>query len=164
MSGINFNDTDTRPIANVFIQTNNGTDTTSNLNFGTYTAVPIFTAIDSISNYTGEFTKTSDTQITVNFTGSIQGMANVAMISAGQRVSITASFFNNSTQVGALGCPSYIRNSNDANEGSSIILPCILPVSDGDIIDLRCARVSTITDSTFFVGNNTSYCTLQRFT
>ena len=162
MSGVNFNDTDTKPFSNVFIQTTNGTDTTSNLNFGTYTAIPMFTAEDGVSTYDSEFTIDSTTQITVNFDGVIQAMANVSQTSAGQRVSLTPSFFQNSAQVGPTGSASYIRNSNGTDESGSAILPFFLSVSNGDTLDIRMVRVSTLTNTTSFTSANSSYATIIR--
>ena len=162
MSGINFNDTDTKPFAAVFAQWNNGTDESTNLNTATYTAAPIFTT-EAYGNYTAEFTKNSTTELQVNFDGIVLICANLNMQSAGTRVGVRSRVHLNGSVVGAGGSITYIRNAGSGDsESSSIISPFYLSVSSGDLIDVRTIRTANATDTTTFYGANQNYITILR--
>jgi len=162
MSGINFNDTDSKAVAGIFAQWNNGTDESTNLNTATYTAAPIFTQ-EAYGNYSSEFTKNSNTEIQVNFDGIVLFWANLGMQSAGTRVCISARTHKNGSTVGPRSSVTYIRNSGSGDsESSAIISPFYMPVVDGDTIDIRTINLANATDTTTFYGTNQNYVTILR--
>lgn len=163
MSGVNFNNTDNKALSNVFIQCNNGTDTSTNINNASWAAIPMFTAIDSNSNYTSEFTKNSNTQLQFNFDGWVMASASIETVSSGQRVSIVSRFYLNGVQLTATGSRTYIRGLDGALEDSTMLLPYIFSVSDGDTFEIRTQIAADSTATTTFLNNNGSNVTIARF-
>ena len=149
--------------ANPVLQTSNGTDTSTNLNTPAATATPIFTATDLEDDPYGDFTVNSTTQAQVNFDGRVELSANVTAIIANAtgRVSLFGRFQVDGTYVGPQS-RSYMRGTEETNEGTNSVPSFQVDVSDGDTIEFIMQQGSSVTSTATFVQTSSSFCTIKR--
>lgn len=146
-----------------YLQYNNGTDTSTNLATVSFTAIPIFTTSDGSTDPNSDFTVSSATSVTANFTGKVRLTSIISTVgtSAGNRQGIISQFFINGTGTGPQSfC--YIRNNTNLDEGSNIISSFIASVTDTNTIDLRTQNNSSLTDTLTFSGVSSSYVLVER--
>lgn len=125
------------------IKTSN-TDTTTNINQATFTAVPLTgtTEVNENNYYT-----VSGNGIRIDVTRSYTVTANVHYTSTGQRVALQGRFFVNGNPVGAITSTGYIRAANGHNE-ASLHLTEKFSLTANDVVEFRVQRESTLTTVT----------------
>ena len=139
---------DNRPVDNeslqkYLIKTSN-TDTTTNLNQTSFTAVPLTgsTEVNENNYYT-----VSGSGIRIDNTRSYTVTANVHYTSTGQRVALQGRFYINGNPVGAITSTGYIRAANGHNE-ATLHLTEKFSLTELDIIEFRVQRESTLATNT----------------
>ena len=147
-------------MSNVFFQSNNGTDTTTDLNTVSATAIPVFGIVDSFSNHSNLFTGVSTTSRTSDFNGLARFSSCVYVIGDDKRTQVRSQFYLNSTPIGPVGAGGFIYDDGKADEASMVIPTYTYPILVGDVITLKTTRIYNDGVVTF-ASNNTSYVMIE---
>ena len=109
------------------------TDTTTSINTGSMTEIPLATEAGPGTNFTK-----SGNGIQTDFDGTIEISASVHMTtSTVQRAGVALEYFKGGNSLGPRFNTSYIRRASGHNEASCACLPLIVDCADGDVFTLR---------------------------